>query len=59
MTPSRPQLVLAGAVCAVLAVAGIVVYLTAPSIEFGWFAYSPLPEEMTVPSNPALSGPAR
>ena len=52
---SRSRFQLAGAICAALMVAGIVVYRTAPQISFGWFAYSPLPDEFSISSGPGLS----
>lgn len=51
MGASLRQLVLVGTASAVVAVSGIVVYQTAPPMQFGWFAYSPLSDEVLVRSS--------
>lgn len=44
MTRVEPRLLmLGGGFCAVLTIVGVVVYLTAPAVDFSWFAYSPDP----------------
>ena len=51
MDASLRQLMLLGAGSAVVAASGIVVYQTAPPMQFGWFAYSPLPDEISLRSS--------
>lgn len=48
---SLRQLVLLGVVSAVVVASGIVVYQTAPPLQFGWFAYTELPDEIPLRSS--------